>query len=70
MITKTIEDVLSIKSQSSLVFETTIVSVCDFAISQDEEIERLRRERDEWKEKYLSTREGRLNSLRESGEPK
>ena len=45
--------------------------------AQHEEIERLKKEASEWKafyfetmEKLTDTREGRLNALRESGEPK
>lgn len=44
MITKTIDDVLSIKAQSSPTFEPTLTGLCDFAIAQHEEIKRLRAE--------------------------
>lgn len=52
-----IEVVRHIKSGISPTFEPTLRDVCDLAISQHEEIERLKKEASEWKAFYFEALE-------------
>lgn len=71
-----IQDILDIIETDSSIYPSA-ERLAKLAISQHEEIERLKKEASEWKAFYFeaqdklnNTREGLLNALRESGEPK